>query len=72
MFQKGNKNLEEIFFLAKALKQKFPQVKFKIKTKNNYYEIYAFSLIDRYQFEELKQLLENKIRKKIKLILQNF
>lgn len=68
MFRKIDKKLDEIFLLAKILKEKFPNVKIKIKDRGEFYEIFSSFPIDKYQFEELKYLVFSKLGKKIKFI----
>lgn len=60
MLKKAKIKIPEIFEIASLLKKTFPQVKIKIKKKNEFIEIYFSSPVDPYKIEELKVFLNQK------------
>jgi len=70
MFQPPQKHLNDLFYVAKIIKESFPEIKAKIKLKNDFLEIILPSNLDPFKIEELRFVLQNKFKKKVKIILQ--
>jgi len=61
MFKRLDFKLKEVYEIAHFLKTCFPEAKIKIKTKNNFIEIYFLTLVDLYKLEEIKLHLQKNL-----------